>query len=359
MKKVLMYILICTVTILLVINPQRAIYHTKSGMSLCFEIIIPSLFPFFVCSGLLILSGFCEVIAKFFSPVMKPLFNVNASGASAFILGIISGYPLGALTVCQLYQGAYLSKWEAQRLMAFSNNSGPLFIMGAVGVSIYHSTLLGVVLYVAHILGALSVGIIFRFYKKDNYSAPRSRVVTNDLSFPQIYSNAISNSMGSILSVCASVIFCSTISGILLDLVNINGAIKAFLGGVIEFSSGIGKVSALDVDLTIKLLMSAFICAFAGISVHLQVMSVVANSGLSLVPYVVGKVLHGLFSVGYTFLILKFIPVTQTVFGVNHASKNLSGSFFFSSVFVIITVLSILAILMLYALMSLKKHLCK
>ena len=99
MKRTVGYIFIVFLCTLLILNPEKSIQYASSGLNLCTEIIIPSLFPFFVCSGLLIYSGLCEVIAKIFSPVMKPLFNVNPTGAAAFVLldAMVSTRKKGAL----------------------------------------------------------------------------------------------------------------------------------------------------------------------------------------------------------------------------------------------------------------------
>lgn len=342
MKKLFTYIIVCAVTLILILNPDKSVYYARNALLLCAEIIIPSLFPFFVCSGLLIYSGFCEILAKLFSPVMKPLFNVNSSGAAAFVLGIISGYPLGAVTACQLYRGMYISKTEAERLLCFCNNSGPLFIMGAVGVSMYHSTRVGIVLYIAHILGAFTVGILSRFYRSSDFCAPRSTITLQNTS--SVFSSAVSNSIQSILTVCATVVFCSVISSLVLDMISVNSYLKAMINGVCEFVSGLDRVSALDSTLMSKLLISAWICAFAGISVHLQVMGVVGDSGLSLKPYVFGKFLHGLFSVLYTYIILRLMPISQTVFSFMQQDKRISAGFYISSGFCV-TCVALIAVL--------------
>ena len=273
---------------------------------------------------------------------MKPVFNVNSSGASAFVLGIISGYPLGAVTTCQLYRGMYVSKTEAERLLAFCNNSGPLFIMGAVGVAMYHSTRAGIILYIAHILGALTVGLLARFYKTKDFCAPRSTITMQNTS--PIFSSAVTSSVQSILTVCATVVFCSVISSLMLDVISVNSYLKAIINGVCEFVSGLNNVSALDTDLVSKLLISSWICAFAGISVHLQVMSVVGDSGLSLKPYIFGKLLHGFFSVFYTYIILRLMPISQTVFSVINQERRISAGFYISSGFCV-TCVAILTIL--------------
>ena len=126
-KKILIYLFAVGAVVLLIKNASNAIRYASDAIDLCLEMIVPTLFPFFICSGILIYSGFCELLAKAFQFCMYPLFRISPVGSSAFILGIVSGYPLGAVTAGELYSNNYLSKTEAERLLAFCNNSGPLF----------------------------------------------------------------------------------------------------------------------------------------------------------------------------------------------------------------------------------------
>ena len=82
-------------------------------------------------------------------------------------MGIISGYPVGAKVVCNLYDNKICSKSEAERLIAFTSNSGPIFILGSVGISLLGNAQIGKILLIAHILSSLFVGIIFRFWKQN------------------------------------------------------------------------------------------------------------------------------------------------------------------------------------------------
>lgn len=67
-------------------------------------------------------------------------------GAYAFIMGIISGYPVGAKIVTEFRKNGDCSRAEAERLLAFTNNSGPLFIIGSVGISMFGNTLIRITL---------------------------------------------------------------------------------------------------------------------------------------------------------------------------------------------------------------------
>lgn len=339
MKKKILYASLVGVTLLLILNPQKSVLYAQNAMELCGSVIVPSLFPFFVCSGLLIYSGFCELLAKAMQPVMKPMFNVNGSGAAAFVLGIISGYPLGAVTACQLYEKNYLSKTETERLLAFCNNSGPLFILGAVGISMYHNPRIGIALYAAHILSAILTGFLFRFYHKNDFNAPVAELGVEEKSFSEMFSTVLANSLQSILIVCGAVVFFSVVSSIIIDFIPLSENIKAAVVGIFEFTTGIKAVAGASMPLLEKLVISAGVVGFAGMSVHIQVMSVAAGRGLSLLPYIVGKVVQGVISMILVFVILRLVPIETAVF--SPSAIEVGGAFAMDSLFVIMTVTSV------------------
>ena len=337
LKKSLLNIFAIIITALMVCFPALSIAHAKDALKMCYEIIIPSLFPFFVCSGILVYSGFAKSLSAFSRPIMKPLFNVNENGAAAFVLGIISGYPLGAVTACQLYEGAYLSKSEAERLLAFCNNSGPLFILGAVGSAMYKSPKIGIILYLSHLLSAILVGIIFRFYEKNKFCAPKSQIGTATELPSEIFSKVLANSINSILTVCGAIVFFFTISGIVTGLLPFNQVVGALLSAILEFTGGIKKISLLPIPLGLRLSASSFSVGFAGLCVHIQVMSVTARYGLSLKPYILGKLLHGVFSAIITYSVFYAFP--QPLSAVSTFSARLSGGFYLGSAYITLAVL--------------------
>ena len=349
MKRTIFCTLTVIFTALMIFSPERSIFYSKQALDICYEIIIPSLFPFFICSGILVFSGFAESMARFFRPVMKPLFNVNENGSVAFVLGILSGYPLGAVTACQLYENAYLSKSEAERLLAFCNNSGPLFILGAVGTAIYQNARAGIVLYVSHIVSAIITGIVFRFYQRGSFSAPKSRLNTATSSNSEIFATVLANSVNSILTVCGAIIFFFTVSNILTNILPVNAFYDAVISSLLEFTGGIKKISGLSFSLPFRLAMSSFAVGFAGLCVHVQVMAVTVKYGLSLKPYIFGKLLQGLLSALFTFLTLSLFPKTVAVFSIS--KTQLSRGFCLSSIYVILVNLFIVLLsgLMLFS----------
>ena len=348
MKKKILCTLAISIIALMTIRPDASILYAKQALLICYEIIIPSLFPFFVCSGILVYSGFAESLSHLFRPVMKPLFNINSNGAAAFVLGILSGYPLGAVTVCQLYENAYLSKSESERLLAFCNNSGPLFILGAVGAAMYKNSKIGIMLYVSHIFAAILTGVIFRFYDRDKFCAPKSRLATVENLPSEIFSKVLLNSINSILTVCGAIIFFFTASGIVLGVMNLTPPVNALISSLFEMTGGIKKISMLSLSLDAKLAISSFCVGFAGLCVHTQVMAVTARYGFSLKPYLLGKAIHGTLSAIFTYILFNISPQTISVFNGN--GTKISGGFYFGSMYVIFSaaVLITLSIVMLF-----------
>lgn len=84
--------------------PEESLEAAREGITLCLDVLIPSLFPFFVLSSLLIETGVAGFCARPLSRWMYPLFGVGGAGAAALVLGLIGGYPAGARTIAQLVE---------------------------------------------------------------------------------------------------------------------------------------------------------------------------------------------------------------------------------------------------------------
>lgn len=163
---------------------------------------------------------------------MRPVFNVPGEGAYALIMGIISGYPVGAKIVAKLKEEGKCSNIECERLLAFTNNSGPLFIIGTLGISFLGDTRTGFLLLFTHILSCITVGICFKFWKKgktnnlknvisarNKFRAfPKSKKTPQDLSFSnlgEILSTSIMNSVKTIVLIGGFVVLFSVITSML------------------------------------------------------------------------------------------------------------------------------------------------
>ena len=305
----------------MMIKPDLCISTARDAVELCLDTVIPSLFPFFVCSNLFVTLGGAKIAGRYLSPIMKPLFGVSGGGSIAFVLGIICGYPIGAATAAQLYSSGNCSKIQAERLLSFCNNSGPLFIIGAVGTGMLKSTKLGIFLYIVHLLSSVLTGIIFRNYGKEiTYTPllPAVYEVRKESVFSAVGSS-VSKSVDNILKVCGFVIFFSVFSS----------AIPQFKGyefaySFVEITGGLKAVISEYGTKTYILPIISFFIAFSGISVLMQVCSIVLPYNLSVKPYILGKLTQGLISALLTMAGQMIISFEQPVFGYSQVVCQLN-----------------------------------
>ena len=130
--------------------PQESFEASIRGLNMWWEIVFPSLLPFFIVSEMLIGFGVVRFIGVLLEPLMRPLFRVPGVGGFVWAMGMASGYPAGAKLTARLRQEGQLTKIEAERLVSFTNSSNPLFIFGAVSVGFFYNVQLGVILALAH-----------------------------------------------------------------------------------------------------------------------------------------------------------------------------------------------------------------
>ncbi len=317
MNKILKYFLLLCVAYLalsLIISPRVCINAGQKAIELCINTVIPSLFPFLICSGLLSALGASALCSRYLSPLMRPLFGIPGSGALAFILGIISGYPTGAICAADLYRHGECTKAEAERMTAFCNNSGPLFIIGVVGTGILGKTEIGMYLFISNIVSALLCGMIIRFLPIPRESgqlqlSPSAFNTKKDTV--RSLGSVIDNSVFSMTKICAFIILFSVVGAVLPRF-----WATPFIHSFLEITGGINSVYPMKLDPVLKLSLISFFIAFSGISVLLQVASVISPCGLSVKPYFCGKLLQGAFSFAITYVLFTYFPITENVFSV-------------------------------------------
>lgn len=337
-------ILFCLFTLCLVLFSRTNLSAAKNGLILWATAVVPSLFPFFVATEMLSYTNVISYLGKWLTPVMRPLFGVPGEAAFAFIMGLISGYPVGAKIVSNFMEQGICNKEEAERMLAFTNNSGPLFIIGTVGITLFGNTTIGILLLVTHILACISVGIILNLCthrkRKNEFKPSYSSAVSHPIkkqntttpsfsSLGEILGSSIKNATSTILLIGGFVVLFSVVISILnqshlldtishifepiFSLLHIPSEFcKSLLSGIVELTNGVSLIAGIPTkNLSISIIFSAFLLGFGGFSVLLQVFSIVSKNGLSIKKYAYGKLLQGLLAALYTGLAIQFIPFLQ------------------------------------------------
>lgn len=132
LKKNCFTIVFMLFTLSLLLFSDTNLIAAKNGLSLFINNVFPSLFPFFIATEILYKTNFINLSSKLLTKIARPIFNIPPQATIALILGTISGYPIGAKIVCNLKKDKLISNIEAERLIAYTNNSGPLFILSTI-----------------------------------------------------------------------------------------------------------------------------------------------------------------------------------------------------------------------------------
>ena len=305
--------------------PEASAQAARKGVGLCLDLLVPSLFPFFVLSSLVIATGLAGACARPLERIMGPLFGVGGPGAAALGLGLIGGYPVGARTIAQLTEERVCTQAEANRLAKFCNNCGPACFSGAAGVGVFGSKEAGFLLLGANLAAALVVGIAARWC--EGGSLPNQRHTARSVSFSTLATElpgCVRDGFSATLGVCAYVILFSVLTALaeasgllplcadalaaLLPGEHTQALCRSLLSGLLELSTGTASLSAATAS-PLALPLAAFLLGWGGLSVHCQSLPFWRAAGVSVGPYLRAKFLQGLLAAGITSLALWAFPL--------------------------------------------------
>ncbi|KJS79361.1 MAG: nucleoside recognition protein [Desulfotomaculum sp. BICA1-6] len=335
--KVLWAVLAVVFVILMVTHPKTVFEGASSGVQTWWNIVFPALLPFFIASELLMSFGVVRFMGVLLEPVMRPLFNVPGTGSFVVAVGFTSGYPIGAMLTAKLRTQGSISRVEAERLVSFTNNSSPLFMLVAVAVGMFNMPALGYLIAGSHYLGNLTLGLALRFYKRhDINKTPATpwqgnwirgafremmQVIQAEQRPPgRIISDAVRNSINNLLSIGGFIILFAVIirlfeqaglihllaglfSMLLVPLGYAPETMPALATGLFEMTLGTRAAVESQTTLLQQLMAVAVILAWSGLSIQAQVVSMVSGTDIRLWPFLISRICHAGLATMYTVLL--------------------------------------------------------
>ena len=293
MKKynILLAILILYIIINMVIYPQIYINQTLNGISAWAFNVLPSILPFIFFTKILTMTGMVENVSRLFMKPCKKLFNTPAISAYVFLTSAISGYPVGAKMTSDLYCQGKITKNDAFKMTSFCSTSGPMFIIGAVGIGMLKNALYGYIIFIAHILGAIINGICYKKLKiKDDNkkNSQEGNQQNGDLSSMVLDSALSVISVGVIIAIFFVVI--TSLSPI-FNLFPL--PISSVLEGLIEITRGCIDISS-SISSVWSIVACTFIISFGGISTILQSLTMLNKLNMPIWLFVLQKFTHAI-----------------------------------------------------------------
>lgn len=382
-----------TITVLIVIFSEDAFNAALEGLKVWWEIVFPSLLPFFIIAEILMGLGVVHFMGALLEPLMRPLFKVPGVGAFAMAMGLASGYPIGAKITASLRRKRLCSKTEAERLVSFTNTADPLFMVGAVAVGMFHRADLGIIIAGAHYISSIIIGLVLRFYKGEKsertFMPRKSRNRRNILSYAiteliearkndgrplgELLGDSVRESVNTLLMVGGFIILFSVITEIFIVTGLINAMTRFFMyilqplglsqtmvlpliSGFFEITNGTNLASQAMAPLLQQVIIANAVIAWSGLSVHAQVATMVNGTDIKLKPYVFARILQSILAGVITiFLFIPYSKKIEPTFLPFLQQMNLqNGLLLISAIFVTILSGSLFLSLLIYTIQKIR-----
>jgi len=334
-------------------HPETSVRAALDGLHAWWEVVFPALLPFVVLSEILMGVGVVHFIGALLEPLMRPLFNVPGTGGFVLTMGFSSGYPVAAKITSRLREEGYITRAEGERLVSFTTTGDPLFVMGAVAVGFFHSEQLGFVMAITHYASALLLGLIYRFHALfDPSSKPllknqlplalralqamhRARI-KDGRPFGRLMGEAVNSALQTLFMVGGFLIVFSVVIQ-LLATINLThylsmalsvllgplgippGFSKALIAGTFEVTLGAQAASEVGphISLMWKAAIASAIVSWGGFSVHAQVASILSQTDIRVVPYLIARLLHAFLAAILT--VLFWQPLSQLAMNITES----------------------------------------
>lgn len=276
--------------LLFVIFPDIASRGAENGLLLWFNVIIPSLCPFMIVSAMLIKLNVTNFISDIFYPVFHRVFKLSKDGCYPAVIGMLSGYPLGAKTVADLYKINALSLREAQYLIGFCNNASPMFMLEYIGVKcmgLRQPALMLLVLYLSAFINAF-----LEFYAPENesFNTGNTDIKKKNCSVMEALDESILGAAVTLVKVGGYIMLFSIFTELLQSVVTISDVFKIAGSGILEITTGGEVLANAEISMYIKCILASAFCAFGGMSSVAQTLSVLIGTDLSAKKYIFVKI---------------------------------------------------------------------
>ena len=298
----------------IVLNPQTYISACLNGILIWGTIVLPALLPFMFFTKTLTELGIADALQNKFQLIPK-IFKVPACATYVFVMSVLSGYPVGAKILSDLYETGVITQTDAYKISTFTSNSGPMFILGSVGIGMLGNKKLGIIILISHIIGAIFNGLLYRNYNKNNIS---NNIKKNKIETAFNIGNTMWDTARSVLIVGGFIAIFFVIIEILnnlnvflpfnLFLSKITGLppniFNAIFNGFFEITRGCKEIAMLNLGEMGSAIICTGIITFGGLATALQAITFLKKFNMSLNFFLKQKITHTIFACAVCFLLI-------------------------------------------------------
>ncbi|TQR07070.1 hypothetical protein [Psychrobacillus soli] len=268
--------------ILLFLQPGTAHKGAVEGMRIFTTSLLPYLLPYLVITQMFIRSQntFLHTKNKF-----KLYMNV-------YILSAIGGFPSGAAVISSLKEMGTLNERNASWLLGICHAPSPMFVIGFVGIEIFHAEFAGLkLLIIIHGINLLFLLVFIFFSKPIQQNDYKASITVSP------FQESIKETSQILLLIGTTVIFFTTVSIIVFESVkevlpSISPLLLVFVASFFEMTGGISLAGEILAGKASLPFIVAIIIAFSGISIHMQIIVLAQKARISIKRYILFRFLH-------------------------------------------------------------------
>lgn len=286
------------------INSEELFKTFFISIDLWFTKIFPNMFIFFIINDLLNNYHFPLIMSKIFGNIHKKIFKLPKDSSYIIFLSMTSGFPSNAKIILDALDNNIINEMDANKLLTMNHFSNPLFIIYTIGINVLHNKKLGFIILISHFITNFIVGFLFRNIYIDNKENKKEMQYIPSLPFIEILKKSINNAIKISFNVLGIIIFFSLVVKILNTYLNLHSFSNLFLNGILEITNGMNILEKMNISPIKASILSSFFISFGGISIHMQVSSILSKYHLNYYIYFISRMIHAALSSLLTFIIL-------------------------------------------------------
>ena len=297
-KNIFNFIIILSFIVLFIevlINKTLIFTTISYSLNIWVNTLIPSMFPFFIISDILINYQITSYIPKNFKKILSKLFNTSEEVISIFLLSILSGFPSGARNIRTIYDMNKITTKEATHALTFTHFANPLFVLSTVGILFLNNEKYGYIILISHYLGNIFIGLLFR-NKNTTFNINYNPSTNKSQSFSKTFIKAIKSSIDTLLLILGTLTSFLILSSLIINKLDVSSYTESIIKGILEMTMGLNSISKVLIPDIYKIVISTMFISFGGIAVHMQVISQLVDTDISYNPFFTSRVIHSIIS---------------------------------------------------------------
>lgn len=269
--KIIKPIFLTLTIIIFLFNLDIVINSTLSASYLFITKVFVSIFPFIILSDILFYFNYDLFLKKIFGNIISKLFNVSKNTSIIYVLSILTSHPTNSIYIKEMLDRKEIDENDINKILLTTYFPSIAFVIGTIGIGIYHSIKIGVFLYLTILIKNILIGI---FLRGKNLCKEVPSIKKNKITLQETISKSIIKGINTSYIILGNIIIFTIIVNLLNNYLNINNTLLSLISGMLEMTNGIFMISNLNINLSQKILLTSFILNFSGLSIIFQTTSI-------------------------------------------------------------------------------------